>query len=161
MGGNKFRTEFYKMFYKNKDFSLIELLNNSSCDEIAEIDFIDDKFTRYYHVEGKYFVPTVDFSFEGLFDFVAEHIVHPDDRQIYIDFMKTDGIFERLKNAEIPNFDYCHFRYKLQDGSYRYVEQCIITGEENGIKNGVKRYSCISVRKKNYLLIFEKSNSRV
>ena len=47
--------------------------------------------------------------------------------------MKTDGFFERLKASRIPNFDFAHFRYKLQDGDYRYVEQVVITGEENGI----------------------------
>ena len=57
----------------------------------------------------------------------------------YWSLMKLDGFFERLANAKIPNFDFAHFRYKLQDGNYRWVEQCVITGEENGLPLGMFR----------------------
>ena len=59
--------------------------------------------------------------------------------------MKIDGFFERLANAKIPNFSFAHFRYKLQDGDYRYVEQCVIAGEENGIPPGMFRIYVIDI----------------
>ena len=127
------RLSFYKTFYQNEDFSLIDLLNNSSCDEVMEVNVKDDTFKQLYHVDGKYFVPTIEFSFKELNEFVKKHIVHPDDCYLYNNLMKQEGFFERLRNNEIPNFDLEQFRYKLQDGDYRYVEQVIITGEENGI----------------------------
>ena len=130
------RLSFYKIFYRNEDYPLIDLLNNSSCDEVLEVNLNDDSFKQFYHVDGKYFVPTIEFSFKDLYTFVLEHIVHPDDRQIYADFMNPDGLLERLKNNEISNFGMEQFRYKLQDGEYRYVEQCLIAGEENGIPSG-------------------------
>ena len=133
------RLAYYKVFYRNEDYSLIDLLNNSSADEVAEINILDDSFKQFYHVDGKYFVPTVEFSYQELFEFVRDHMVHPDDRQIYSDFMNPEGIFERLIYGEIPNFGVEQFRYKLQDGDYRYVEQCIITGQEYGIPNGCIR----------------------
>lgn len=133
------RIGFYKTFYQNEEYSLIDLLNNSSCDEVAELNLNDNTFKQLFHVDGKYFVPTVDASYNDLFDFVCRYIVHPDDRETYANFMKVDGLLDRLKNCEIPNFDFEHFRYKLQDGDYRYVEQCIITGEENGIAPGIVR----------------------
>ena len=133
------RLAFYKNFYQNEEYSLIDYLNNSSCDEIVEINFNDGSFKQLYHVDGKYFVPTVETSYDELFKFVCKHIVHPDDLDIYAKFMKPDGIFERLRNGEVPNFGCEQFRYKLQDGDYRYVEQCAITGPENGIPKGVVR----------------------
>lgn len=133
------RISFYKAFYQNEEYPLIDLLNNSSCDEVVEINLNDNVYKQLYHVDGKYFVPVVDSSYDNLFEFVSRYIVHPDDREIYDNFMKADDILERLKNSEIPNFAIEHFRYKLQDGDYRYVEQCIITGEENGIAPGVIR----------------------
>ena len=140
------RLAFYKNFYQNEEYPLIDLLNNSSCDEVMEIDLKHDTFKQLFHVDGKYFVPTVEASYEELFQFVVDHIVHPDDRQIYSDYMKSEGIFERLRNNEIPNFGCEQFRYKLQDGDYRYVEQCAITGLENGIPDGVIRLYVFDVQ---------------
>lgn len=133
------RWNMYEMFYLSDSTSLIEMLNSSNCDEILEVDLYRDTYKQFYHIDGKYFVPTVDFSYRDLHDFTYDHIVHPDDRDVYENLMKLDGFFERLKNSRIPNFDFAHFRYKLQDGDYRYVEQCIIAGEENGLPDGVFR----------------------
>ncbi len=133
------RYEMYEMFYRNPNISLIDMLNSSSCDEIVEVDIANDTFKQFYHVDGKYFVPAVGFSYRELLDFTYNHIVHPDDRGIYESLMKIDGFFERLKNARIPNFEIAHFRYKLQDGDYRYVEQVVIAGEEFGIPQGMFR----------------------
>ena len=133
------RLNIYELFYNYDKRSLISLLNNSSCDEIIEVDFTNDTYKQFYHVEGKYFVPNVGISFKELVNFTAKHIVHPDDIGAYWTLMKFDGFFERLANAKIPNFDFAHFRFKLQDGNYRYVEQCVIAGEENGLPPGMLR----------------------
>ena len=133
------RLNVYELFYNYDKHSLINLLNNSSCDEVIEVDLVNDTYKQLYHVEGKYFVPNVDISFKELVDFTSKHIIHPDDIGTYWSLMKLDGFFERLANAKIPNFDFAHFRYKLQDGNYRWVEQCVITGEENGLSPGMLR----------------------
>ena len=133
------RIGFYKTFYRNEEYSLIDLLNNSSSDEVAEINLNNNTLKQLFHVDGKYFVPTVDDKFSDIFDFTARYIVHPDDRSVYEDFMRHDDMLERLSKGEIPNFLVEHFRYKLQDGDYRYVEQVLITGEENGIPPGIVR----------------------
>ena len=130
------RLSFYKTFYYNESLPLIDLLNNSSCDEIVEVNMVNDTFKQLYHVDGKYFVPAVEISYQELYDFTLDYIVHPDDKEAYNELMNPDGFFERLKNNNIPNFGYAHFRYRLQDGNYRFVEQVVITGEENGIPNG-------------------------
>ena len=133
------RIGFYKTFYRNEEYSLIDLLNNSSCDEVAEINLGTNTLKQLFHVDGKYFIPTVDDKYSDVFAFTARHIVHPDDRSVYEVFMKREDMLERLSKGEIPNFLVEHFRYKLQDGDYRYVEQVLITGEENGIPPGIVR----------------------
>ena len=140
------RMGFYKLFYQNEEYSLIDLLNNSSCDEVIELDTKTNVYKQLFHVDGKYFVPTVESAFDDLFDFVSKYIVHPDDRDIYVKFMNYEWLLERLRNSEIPNFACEQFRYKLQDGSYRYVEQCVITGLENGIPEGVVRIYVFDVQ---------------
>ena len=133
------RLSFYKLFYQNEEFPLIDMLNNSSCDEVMEVNLKEDTFQQFYHVDGKYSVPTIESSYDDLFEFVCDHIIHPDDRQTYYDYMNPKGFFERLRSNEIPNFGMEHFRYRLQGGGYRYVEQVVITGLENGIPEGCFR----------------------
>ena len=133
------RYELYRMFYYSSNVSLLDMLNSSSCDEIVEIDTNADTFKQIYHVDGKYFVPSVEFSYKDLLDFTEKHIIHPDDLGVYLGLMKFDGFFERLKNARIPGFDFAHFRYKCQDGSYRWVEQVVVAGEEYGLHKGIFR----------------------
>ena len=133
------RTDVYELVYNKDKRSLINFLNSSSADEIVEIDIVNDTYKQFYHVQGKYFVPNVDISYKELVEFTVKHIVHPNDVGTYLALMKIDGFFERLANARIPNFAFAHFRYKLQDGAYRYVEQCVIAGEENGLPPGMFR----------------------
>lgn len=133
------RYDMYEMFYRSDSISLIDMLNGSSCDEIVEVDLEHDTFKQHYHVDGKYFVPNVGSSYCELLDFTSKYIIHPDDLGTYLGLMQIDGFFDRLKNARIPNFDFAHFRYKLQDGSYRWVEQVVIAGEEYGIPEGMFR----------------------
>ena len=121
------RYEMYEMFYYDSGISLIDMLNGSNCDEIVEIDIVNDSFKQVYHLEGKYFVPNVGNSYRELLDFTYKYIIHPDDRGVYMSQLEIEGFFERLKNARIPNFDFAHFRYKLQDGTYRWVEQVVIS----------------------------------
>ena len=139
------RIEMYEMFYHSNSISLIDMLNSSSCDEVIEVDVVHDTFKQFYHVNGKYFVPSVGLSYRELIEFTRDHIVHPDDRGIYESLMKIDGFFERLKNSRIPNLDLAHFRYKLQDGQYRYVEQVVIAGKEFGIPEGMFRLYVLDI----------------
>ena len=130
------RLELYEMFYESGRISLFDMLNRSNCDELIEVDLNNDRFKQIYHVQGKYFIPEIEISYRELVDYTSKHIVHPDDVGTYLALMKVDGFLERLHNGRIPNFDFAHFRYKLQDGEYRWVEQCVITGEKYGIPEG-------------------------
>ena len=142
MFSKKKRDAFYRLFFskENTDFSLVDFLNDSSCDEIADIDLNHDLFKQISHREGKYFVPVLDSaSYRSLYSFTRRYIVHPDDVASYDDLMDPDHIEERIANSELPHFRYGQFRYKLQSGEYRYVEQCLVTGKENGLDKGIIR----------------------
>ena len=133
------RYEMYEMFYRSSGVSLIDMLNSSTCDEIIEIDLKNDTFKQLFHTDGKYFVPAIGLSYKDLIEFTSNYVVHPDDRPIYNGLMGIDGFFERLRVNRIPNFDFAHFRYKLQDGSFTWVEQVVIAGEEFGLPEGMFR----------------------
>ena len=140
-GNPKFgmREDIYEHFYRNRDVSLIELLNNNPADDILEIDLEANTCKNFYHTEGKYAVPPASLGFRELVTFVHEHIVHPEDRDIYDRLMNPDRLFERLAKGRIPNFDFAQFRFLTPNGEYRYVEEVLITGEENEIAEGTFR----------------------
>ena len=133
------RLAMYEAIYYSDKVSLIDMLNSSNCDEIMEVDLNNDSFVQIYHTFGKYTIPDVDSSFSDIVDFTIKHVVHPEDLGAYMSLMERDGLFERLSHAAIPNFDFAHFRYRVQGGEYRYVEQVIITGKENGFEEGTFR----------------------
>ena len=125
------------MFFGSKKLSLIDYLYNSSNDEIVEIDIFNDTFKQIYHTEGKYFIPRLESSFVNLFDFALQGIVHPDDIEIFNKLMDPRDILDRLhNNKDTPNFLVDHFRYRLQNGNWRWVEQCVVSGKENNVDEG-------------------------
>ena len=129
---------FYNLFFtgQKKRLSLIEWLDNSTCDEIARFNLDKNEIDILYHCEGKYYPSLYDGTYRDLYRFTLHNIVHPDDRAIYEDLMDPDHLLEKLKKSKTKNFRFAQFRLKLVDETYRYIEHCVITGPENGIKEG-------------------------
>ncbi len=133
------REDLYFSVYSHGKISLLDFLNALSYDELTEFNLKTDEFRQLFHVEGKYMIVPSNTSHRELYEFSCSTAVHPQDREAYAAFLNPDGLEERLKKARIPNFDSIIVRFRLQNGSYRYVEQCIITGKENGIEEGLAR----------------------
>ena len=132
---------FYDMFFSNeRTLSLADWLNNSLCEEIGDINLEKDNFKSLYHLEGKYFTPITDGTYKSLYNFIIHHSVHPDDVKIFTELMDPAFLKERQENSKTPNFRFAQFRYRLSNGSWRWVEQCILSGRENGIPDNVYRF---------------------
>ena len=117
----------------------MDYLNSSSFDECFTIDTINDEFSRLYHVSGKYYALSNISStkYSNVFQHALAQIIHPDDRGIFMDLMDNRDMLKRLKESKTPNFRWARMRYRLQNNTFRWVEQCLITGRENGIEEGV------------------------
>ena len=141
MVDRKKREAFYSLIIsgETKDFSLVDFLDNSSCDEICEIDLNTDKFRQFSSSDGKYFTPLSEATFSAIYEFTSRYIVPEEDLKIFQDLMDPKYMLERLEASPLVNFRFASFRYKLQNGNYRWVEQCIVTGENRGLKKGVVR----------------------
>lgn len=137
MSVHEMAERFYDLFFEGSEkLTLREYLDHSFCDEVGIIDFSTDNINIAYHVNGKYFSPVNDGTFHTLFNYILETIVHPEDRAIYADALDPSVVLKHLENGKHPHFRFDHFRFKLLDGSYRWVEQALITGEEYGFKPG-------------------------
>ncbi len=137
----KKREAFYSLIIagETRDFSLVDFLDNSSCDEICEIDLNTNKFRQFSSSDGKYFTPLSEATFTAVYEFTSRYIVPEEDLEIFQDLMDPEHMLERLEASPLPNFRFASFRYKLQNGEFRWVEQCIVTGENRGLKKGVVR----------------------
>ncbi|MBR3570581.1 MAG: EAL domain-containing protein [Oscillibacter sp.] len=119
---------------------IIEFLDNSSFDELAELDFIHDRHRNIYHVEGKYFVPLIDCSFHEIRRFATENMTHPDDKAAYAALMEPETLERRLAEASpIPGILREKVRFKLLEGGWRWTEQILVGGEQFGLARGVVR----------------------
>ncbi|MBQ7681094.1 MAG: diguanylate cyclase, partial [Oscillibacter sp.] len=120
---------------------MMEYLDDSSYDELAEIDLRHDRCRNLYHMEGKYFVPLMDCSFSEMRRFAQENMIHPDDRTVYAEFMDAESMERRLAESPAPGFLSAQMRYRLLDGSWRWTESVLAGGERNGFAPGmVKTY---------------------
>lgn len=137
----KKRESFYSLIISSEtnDFSLADFLDNSSCDEICEIDLNNNKFRQFYTSNGKYFTPLSEATFSAIYEFTCRYVVPKEDLEIFKDLMNPETMLEKLEASPLKNFRFATYRYKLQNGEFQWVEQCIVTGENRGLKKGVVR----------------------
>ena len=133
------RKDIYKSIYNSKEISLLDYLNNSSYDALFEINLNKNEVKQLYHQSDKYMLFDVSLTFEELYEYVLNHLVYREDRAIFEEFLNPRNLLKRLREKEIPCFDFADFRYRLQNEGYCYVEQCMITGKDHGVPNGVIR----------------------
>ena len=126
------KEEFSILPWKEHHAGIVEYLENSSFDEKLEIDLKKNRCRNIYHIEGKYFVPLLEASFTGLFSYSRVYMVHPDDRRTYEELLSPTTIRKRLDEAEPAGICSAQFRLKMLDGSWRWVEQVLVSGAHHG-----------------------------
>ena len=117
--------------------SLTDYLECFPYDEQAEINLNRDRCRNLCHVEGKYFVPVTDGSYASMYDYCVDHMIHPDDRNAFAQLMDPDTLHGRLARARLPGALSARFRYKLQGGGWRWVEQCVVGDGRHGMEPGI------------------------
>ena len=120
--------------------SIADYLDSLPYDEKVEVDLVNNRIHNISHVPGKYFVPVFDGSYQDLYRYCNDHMVHPEDRQIHVDLMDFDTIMQRLADSDTPGTLSAEFRYRLQNDEWRWVKQVVIGGRQNGIADGVVRF---------------------
>ena len=146
MGNNKYSafeaaTQFYNLFFTSeKHISIIDYLDNSFCDEIGEINTETWTYKFTYHVSNKYANPVIEGDYKAFFNYILENVVHPDDREIYIQTSAPGNQIKILNESKYPHFAFAHLRFKLKEGVYRWAELASIMGEEYGIPPNIVKF---------------------
>lgn len=127
---------------------LAELLDESSFDELVEIDYRKNTCVNLYHTEDKYHVAVLASTYVDLYHYCVEYMVHPEDKQIYKELMDPETIGERLRNSERPGLLFAEFRYKLIGGDWCWVRQVVIGGETFGLDEGIVHFYVFDIQNK-------------
>ncbi len=116
--------------------SLVVELLLSDFDELIEVDLANDRVRSLRHTEEKYFMPRTESSFRKMYRYCAEYIVHPDERERFLDVLDPDRLADRLTDSEDGALR-SRFRYKRYSGGWCETEQTVIGGAAYGLPRGV------------------------
>ncbi|MBR6186260.1 MAG: EAL domain-containing protein [Clostridia bacterium] len=119
---------------------LISFLNETPFDELVELDLNTNRSRNLRHTEGKYLVPVLDTSIDSMYGFAIENMVHPEDKARMEDLMDKSSLEERLRRSRTTGLIQAELRFKLLDGSWRWVRELIVGGPSYGMPKGIVRF---------------------
>lgn len=119
-----------------KPATILEYLNCSSFDELIEVDIARDHFQVIYHVEEKYYLPITEGRYSQFFYYSVDHLLFEEDREGYAALMDPGAVLARLATGTPVGTADLHFRIRDISGEWRWVEQILVSGEENGVPAG-------------------------
>ncbi|MCR4891379.1 MAG: GGDEF domain-containing phosphodiesterase [Lachnospiraceae bacterium] len=122
-----------------EQMTTLQYFENSSFDELIEIDLAHGSCRNIYHIEGKFFVPILKGTLSDLIPYCADHMVHPDEREDYINFIEPDTLKERLTSFENSCLISKQLRFRLLDGGWRWTECVILGGPAHALPEDILR----------------------
>ena len=120
----------------NAKASLTQYLNQMPYDELAELDLKANRVKTLSHVEGKLYLPMKEGSLDGFTRFSADHMVFPEDRPLYLDFTDPETLPERLERSACPGLLEAEARFRMLDGSWRWMRLLFVSGAQYGVREG-------------------------
>lgn len=119
--------------------AIVQFLDNSSYDELLEIDLNQQTFKSLFHIAKKYAMPLSQGTYREVFIGMSEELIHPGERDRFVELMHPETIIYRLSDSEIPGL-YCEeYRFRLIVGNWHWVELVLIAGEDYGLTPNVIR----------------------
>ncbi|MEG2006299.1 MAG: bifunctional diguanylate cyclase/phosphodiesterase [Raoultibacter sp.] len=95
----------------------------ASYDELFEINISEKTYKALYRAKAKYLTPPLSGSLENRLLELSNAIIHPDDRQQFLDFWNIDNIESLLAQTGMRKHE---FRVKLNKGGYGWTSQTTI-----------------------------------
>lgn len=122
---------FCKEIQEGNKSLLYNLTNLSVYDELFELNLTEDTYKILYHLEGKYVNPEKEGCLSKMLKDVVDHMIHPDDREVFLEFWNLDNMMQRLMQADKEGELSGQFRKKLADGGYRWIIQKVVPVNKN------------------------------
>ena len=116
-------------------------LNGASYDELYEIDLGRQTFKSLFHVPKKFALPLSQGNFKELFIGISEKLIHPDERNKFIELLNPETVALRLSCSEVPGLFCDEYRFRLVGEGWNWVEMVLLTGEAYGLApNALRLY---------------------
>ena len=96
-------------------------------------------FKSLFHVSKKYAMPLSQGTYKEVFIGMSEELIHPGERDRFVELMNPETIIYRLSDSEIPGLHCEEYRFRLIVGNWHWVELVLITGEDFGLQPNVVR----------------------
>ena len=130
--------DFNKVFPRSTDpISILDFLNNSTYDDLIEVDLTNNKCRTIHHCENKLFIPMPSGTYTELFEYSLSHMIYPEDRDAYLELLNPKTILDKLNASDYPGMLVGEFRYKATDGGYIWVMQVVIGGNKFKLPNDI------------------------
>lgn len=120
--------------------SIVEWLNSAIYDEFVKIDVANNEYHIIAQVEDKFACAANEGAYSDLYQFTLDHLIHPDDYDAYASLMNPETVLSRLAQSNVvgvPGVLVNQLRFKRINGGWKWVELCIIGGEQHGFAPGV------------------------
>lgn len=116
---------------KNLFYNLTSI---SPYDELYELNLTRNTYKILYNLEEKYLTPAPEGKLDLMVQTVADHLLHPEDREAFLAFWTRDNILTHIQNFKEQNSLTQEFRRIRPDGSYSWILQIVvpISYSENG-----------------------------
>ena len=124
---------------KNLFYNLTSI---SAYDELFELNLTRDTYKILYHLAGKYVIPAEEGSLGAMLDEVVTQMIHPDDREEFLEFWSLDRMAACLQEEGEDHILKKRLRKLKTDGSYCWVIQIVvplIQGEPDVLYPGHRR----------------------
>lgn len=103
----------------------------SAYDELFELNLARDYYKILYHQEEKYVIPAAEGGLQDMVLDVSEHMIHPDDKERFLQFWKIRDLVESLDRGN-GGLRRGEFRKKKTDGAWCWVLQTVVPLLQSG-----------------------------
>ena len=131
---------------------LVNCLMHTPFDELTVIDLSTGKYRSHFHRDGKVFSPVLDGTFEALTRYSVDHLVYPDDRELYRAFLDLSTIRARLKTASPAGMLSAEIRYLSMDGNWLPMAHLLLSGTAFGLPENQVYFYLFDIREMEHRL---------
>lgn len=120
---------------EHPEFPLVEFLDHSAFDDLISIDLAKDTYQFIFNVAQKYLSLSMEGAYSAFHTYVGTRMVHPEDRQLYLDMMDPKALPIHMESADgVLDFE---FRVKNALGDWHWCEQYVVSGTARGVPEGL------------------------
>lgn len=123
-GHGRCRLLLFKVVDRQSRSLFYDLTETSVYEELFELNLVKNTYKILFHQHGKYVIPDMEGRLDAMCMEVADHMIHPEDRERFLEFWNFDTLLLRLGGSSHTVRG--EFRKLLVSGGYCWVAQTAV-----------------------------------